>query len=275
MKNSMLPEVLEQEQKVNEAFTKQSLNFDETDYKNPILQWMRSMVREHALSLWKPGERILELNAGTGIDAIYFAEKGFYIHATDNSPGMISVLEKKVKKHNLADKITAQKCSFLELEKVNEGKFDHIFSNFGGLNCTDKLGNVLTSASNLLRPDGTITLVIMPPVCPWEILFLLKGNFKLAFRRFRKGGTPSHLEGINFTTWYYSPYEVKKLLGKNYSIIGIKGIGITVPPPFLENYVKKHPGLFNKLITIENSIAIKAPFHAWADHFIISAKKLA
>lgn len=274
MKNSMSPEVLEQEQKVSKAFSKQSLVFDEADSQNEILQWMRWRVRKHVLNLWKPGDRVLELNAGTGIDAVFFAENGFYVHAIDNAPGMITALDKKIKQKHLERKISSQLCSFLELEKLKGEKFDHIFSNFGGLNCTDKLQNVINSFHTLLKPGGTVTLIIMPPVCPWELLYLFRGNFKLAFRRLKKGGAPSHLEGMNFTTWYYSPSAVKKMFGNNYSLLSITGLGITIPPPFLKDFPCKHHKLFRKLITIENSVATKVPFRSWADHFIISAKKL-
>ncbi len=270
----MPSEILEQEQKVSEAFSKQSFVFDEADSKNQILQWMRWRARKHVINIWMQGNHILELNAGTGIDAVFFAENGYNVYATDNASGMIRVLEKKIHENHLERKITTQLCSFLELEKLEGKKFDHIFSNFGGLNCTDKLQDVINSFHALLRPGGTVTLVIMPPICPWELLYFFKGNFKLAFRRLKNGGAPSHLEGVNFTTWYYSPSAVKKMFGKNYSILSITGLGITVPPPFLENFPLRYPALFRRLITIENSIATKAPFHSWADHFIISAKKL-
>src|ERR1700677_4777787 len=108
----MLDNVLEQEEKVSEAFSKQSFGFDESDNKNLILQWMRSRVREYVLSFWKPGEHILEINSGTGLDAIFFAQKGFNVHATDNAPGMLSTLDKKVKTLHLEDTVTTQRCSF-------------------------------------------------------------------------------------------------------------------------------------------------------------------
>ncbi len=270
----MLPEVLNQEQKVSEAFSKQSPVFDEADAKNEILQWMRAKVRAHALSLWKPREHILELNAGTGLDAIYFAQKGFYVYATDNAPGMLQIIEKKIKELQLEDNITTQQCSFLQLDKLDRKKFNHIFSNFGGVNCTDKLEDVIKSFDKLLKPGGTVTLVIMPPTCLWEILFAFKGNFKLAFRRLQKNGTPSHLEGLNFTAWYYSPTRVAEMFGKEYSILSTTGLGITVPPPFMEDFPVKHPKAFERLKSMENSIAKKAPFNSWGDHFIISAKKL-
>lgn len=265
--------VWEQEEKVNEAFSKQSLGFDAADIKNFTLQWMRSRVREHVFGFWKPGEHILEINAGTGLDAVFFAKKGFHIHATDNAAGMLRVLDGKIKEIHMEGSVTLQRCSFLDLEKVNPRKFDHIFSNFGGLNCTDKLDDVIRSFTELLKPGGTVTLVIMPPVCPWELLYFFKGDFKLAFRRLKKRGAPSHLEGVNFTTWYYTPSDVKRMFGSAYSVFSVMGLGVTVPPPFLERFPEKYPKIFKRLKGIESAISAKAPFYSWADHFIISAKK--
>lgn len=273
MRSLTLAEHIQQSQNVSKAFSKQAPGFDKADAGNEILQWMRSRVYESTLPFWQPGEHVLEINAGTGIDALFFAQKGFFVHATDNAPGMLDALEKKVRENKMEDKITVQRCSFLELENIDEKKFDHIFSNFGGLNCTDKVDKVIQSFFNLLKPCGTVTLVIMPPVCPWEIAYALKGNFKLAFRRFNKSGTASHLEGEHFTTWYYTPKDIARMLGTDYEIVSVTGLGIVVPPPFLENFPKKHPKLFRKLIVLENSIATKAPYHSWADHFIVTAMK--
>lgn len=274
MKNLIAVKLVEQEQNVSTAFSKQSSTFDETDAGNEVLQWMRSRIREDVMKFWHKREHILELNAGTGIDALYFAQKGFYVHATDNAPGMLRILEKKVRENQLQDKISTQHCSFLELENIGDRKFDHIFSNFGGLNCTPKLDKVIASFSPLLKPCGTVTMVLMPPVCPWEMLYVLKGNFKLAFRRFKRNGTISHLEGVRFTTWYYKLDNVIKMLQDNYEILNVRGLGITVPPPFLGSFPRKHPGLFKKLTTIEDSISTKAPYYSWADHFMITAMKI-
>jgi len=274
MKRNMLFNRIIQEQNVSKAFSRQSSTFDETDAGNEVLQWMRSRVYENVLRFWQPGEHVLEINAGTGIDALFFAKRGFFVHAADNSPGMLLELEKKVWENHVEDKITFERCSFLELEHLGEKKFDHIFSNFGGLNCTDDLQSVINSFFALLKPCGTVTLVIMPPVCPWEMLYALKGDFKLAFRRFKKEGAPSHLEGVHFTTWYYSPDDVRKMFGGNYKVVSVMGLGIVVPPPFKENFPKKHPYLFKKLIEIEKSIANKRLFSSWADHFIITATKI-
>ena len=262
-----------QEENVSAAFSAQSGVFDRTDAKNVTIQWMRKKIREHVLTLWEPGDNILELNAGTGLDAIFLAQKGFSIHATDNAQGMLDILNQKVAQQSLGDKISTQLCSFSELTKIERGRFDHIFSNFGGLNCTDKLGDVINSFNGLLKSGGTATLVLMPKVCPWELMLALKGNFKIAFRRLKRGGTPSHLEGKHFMTYYYSPSDVNKMFGEVYSTLSIKGLGISVPPPYLEDFPLKHPRLYLRLLSIEDSIAELRPFRSWSDHFIISVRK--
>ncbi len=234
---------------------------------------MRGTVREHVLGLWKTGDSVVELNAGTGLDAIYFAQKGFKIYATDNAQGMLDVLKQKISQLSIEDKIVTQQCSFLELDKIQQTGFDHIFSNFGGLNCTGGLNEVIGSFDRLLKPGGTVTLVIMPKICPWELILAFKGNFKVAFRRLNRNGAPSHLEGQYFTTYYYSPSSVRKMFGENYSVISINGLGIVVPPPYLEDFPIKHSRIYKKLLSLENTIADIWPFRSWADHFIISVRK--
>jgi ubiquinone/menaquinone biosynthesis C-methylase UbiE len=261
-------------EQVSAAFSKQSAVFDELEKNNPIIRWMRERVWKHVLSFWQPGGNILELNAGTGIDAVFFARQGFHMHATDNAEGMINELKSKVLNLNLQDKISVEKCSFEELQKLDKNGFDHIFSNFGGLNCTDKLDSVINSFLDLLKPGGTATLVIMPPICPWELALALKGNTKVAFRRLKKGGTNSNVEGISFKSFYYRPSEVIKMFGKQYKTVSIESLGSIVPPPYLEKVPARYPTLFRGLTKLEESLGNAWPFNSWADHFIITMQRL-
>src|SRR5262249_8199685 len=151
------------------------------------------------------GGKILELNAGTGEDAIYFARHGHSVHATDISQGMQEKLSEKILSASLTDKVTFELCSFTQLENLeNKGPYDFIFSNFAGLNCTKELGKVLRSFSPLLDPGGIVTLVMLPKFCLWETLLFLKGRFGTAFRRFfATSGRRAHIEGEYFRCWYY------------------------------------------------------------------------
>ncbi len=259
------------------AFSKQSAIFDALEEENEILQWMRNQVHAHCLHYYKEGESILELNCGTGIDAVFFAQHGMKVHATDLSEGMLHELKRKTEAGKLEDKITAQQCSYLELHNVRDPrdvtkKFDHIFSDFGGLNCTDKIEKVILQFKDKLRPGGTVTLVMMPPVCPWEILSAAKGNFKTAFRRWKKKGTDSNVEGIHFMTYYYTPSRIIKMFGNNYSKLELQSLGSFVPPPYMENFPRRHPKLFAALKKTEEKLKHIFPFNRWTDHFILTMK---
>ena len=203
-----MAEYSEQLVKVEEAFSRQSVHYDEYEKDNLILQWMREQVRNHALSYVQTGQHILELNAGTGLDAVFFANNGCHIHTIDISEGMLARLRKKVDLLKLHDRITVQKCSLTELENINHSPFDFIFSNFGGLNCVPDLTLVTKSISRLLKPGGFVTIVIMPKICPWELALIFRGKFKTAFRRLRQQCVLAHIEGVHFMAYYFNPRQV-------------------------------------------------------------------
>ncbi len=264
---------IQQEIIVSEAFSRQAPSFDKIDRENDIIGWMRERIRREVLQYIPAGSGMLELNCGTGIDSVYFAQKGIKVLATDNAEGMLEQLDKKIQQLSLQDVLRTQKCSFNALEQLGERKFDYIFSNFGGLNCTENLGKVLTDIDRLLNKGGYFSLVIMPTVCPWELLTFFKGYFKTAFRRFSKGAN-AHLEGKYFQCYYYNPSYIFNTMGARYQLVSLKGLSITVPPPFIEGFMSKHPSLFKVLERMENSLWDKRPFNHWCDHYIITMRKL-
>lgn len=264
-----------QEVIVSKAFSLQSSSFDAIDDGNELILWIRDRVRNEVLHFIPDGAHMLELNCGTGIDALFFAQKGYHVLATDNAPGMLDTLGKKAARLQLQDNIQYKQCSFNNLEELgDEKKYDYIFSNFGGLNCTDNLAKVLHDIDRLLKPGGYFSLVIMPVICPWEIITVFKGYFKTAFRRFAKNGTMAHLEGEWFKCYYYNPSYIMGQMQEKFKLASLKGLSIVVPPPFIEGFVKKHPKLFSRLEKIENKIWDIAPFNRWCDHYIITMQKL-
>ncbi len=265
------------EQQAAAAFTEQSYIFDELYSKNTIVNYKRQRVREHVLNLLAPGSSILELNAGTGEDAIFFAKQGFHVHATDISTGMQEMLTKKVFAAKLDSLVSHEICSFTSLENLQrKGPYDHIFSNFAGLNCTGELYKVLGSLPSLLKPGGTATLVILPKFCLWETMLLFKGKFKTAFRRFFSSkGARAHIEGQYFSCWYYNPTYVKKHVRKDFDIVGLEGLCTIVPPSYIEHFAEKHPRAYKFLVNKEDKFRSSWPWKNIGDYYIISLKKKA
>ena len=263
------------EQQVARAFTAQSAIFDELYADNGIVKYKRERVRQSLLSCLAPGSRILELNAGTGDDAIFLAGKGHHVHATDISTGMQSRLKEKVALRNMNDLVSQELCSFTQLENLSDkGPYDCIFSNFAGLNCTGELKKVLNSFDKLLKPGGMVVIVALPAFCLWETLFLLKGKFKTATRRFfSSGGRKANIDGASFTCWYYSPRFIVRSLGKKFELKGLEGLCTIVPPSYIEHFPEKYPGLYNRLRGWENKLKNRWPWKSIGDYYIISLKK--
>ena len=264
------------EQLAAEAFSRQAGVFDEQYAGDTIIQYKRKRVRTHVEQyLPRTGAHILELNAGTGEDALYFASKGHYVHATDIAIGMQERLREKVEQANMSHRVTTAVCSFTDLAQLQQrGPYDLVFSNFAGLNCTDRLDAVLQELSPLLKPGGLITLVILPKFCLWETLLVFKGKFKTATRRlFSSNGVLSHVEGAYFKCWYYSPGYIMRRLKKDFELERIEGLCTLVPPSYMEQFAEKHPRVYASLVEKENRWRGKWPWRVIGDYYIITMRK--
>ncbi len=263
------------EKAAEKAFSKQSAIFDDIYSDNIIIQYKRQRVRDHLQQFLKPHSKILELNAGTGEDAVWFGQHEHIVHATDISKGMQEKLIEKINQNKLEELVTNELCSFTELQNLkNKGPYDMIFSNFAGLNCTGELDKVLRSFSPLLKPNGVVTLVILPKFCLWESLLVFKGDFKTASRRFFSNkGVKAHIEGEYFTCWYYNPSYVVRNMRDTYEVLSVEGLCTLVPPSYLENFPTKRPSLFNWLKEKENKWKSKWPWKSIGDYYIISLRK--
>jgi ubiquinone/menaquinone biosynthesis C-methylase UbiE len=265
------------EKETAKAFSKQALIFDAYDAGNTIIHYKRQRVREHVLRYLPPQSSILELNAGTGTDAVFFAGQGHYVHATDIADGMQQKLKEKVQQLGLTNKVTAELCSFTALSTLrHKGPYDLIFSNFAGLNCTRDLQKVLDSFGPLLKPGGQVTLVILPPFSLWETLLLFRGNAKMAFRRLfsRQKGAPAHVEGVHFRCWYHSPALVRRTMKKNaFQLLGLEGLCTIVPPSYMDKFTTRFPNTYRILCAWEDRWKDRWPWRTIGDYYIISFRK--
>lgn len=258
-----------------EAFSAQSGVFDDLYRNNTIVHYKRNRIRAHVNSLLQPGSQLLELNAGTGEDSLYFASRGHHVHATDIAPGMLQQLQHKVQMAGLTEHISTELRSYTALDQLHEqGPFDHVFSNFAGLNCTDQLGHVLQSLSPLVKKGGTVTLVLLPSFCLWESALLFKGMWRTAFRRFAgKKGARSHVEGHYFRCWYYQPSFVKQIMREDFEHLCTEGLCTLVPPSYIEHFAEKYPRVYSMLCRLEESHARRWPWRNIGDYYIISFRK--
>ncbi len=252
------------------AFDQYALAYDEEFTFSPVGRLQRERVwkflSENISS--KTHSEILELNCGTGEDALWFIKNGFKVTATDLSNEMVHVAKEK-----LQNKATVFQSGITDVaSNLSNKKFDLIFSDFGGLNCIDAsaIKEMSTVFSELLNPGGRLIFVIMSRNCKWEQwYFKRKSDLQNAFRRRSLQGVEAIIFETKFSTWYYSPEEAASFFAKHFNLLKHKPIGIAIPPSYLDNYFRKHPFILRMLNLIEKILGRFSSLSDKADHFII------
>lgn len=251
-----------------EAFDSYAETYDAHFTNSSIGKAQRARVYQLLEGHLERVQTILEVNCGTGEDAIVFAEKGKTVLATDISPQMIAVAGAKKKLPNLQYKV----CNAKEINQLN-GSFDLVFSNFGGLNCLTlpELQQFSYAAASQLKPDGLLAIVLMSDNCLWErIYFWMKGK---AYRRKLKNGADTILNEQHFKTYYYSAKALQSIFEKEFTCIQLKPVGLFIPPSYMENKMQKNTGFLKLLIKLEHAFANFSFQANQADHLLMVLQK--
>jgi len=200
---------------MNPAFDKVAASYDQEFTDTPIGRAQRDRVWRYmrkVLSKYKQA-RILELNCGTGEDAVFMAEMGHEVLATDISTEMLAQTQQKATKAKLQDRIRVKQLDLADPKLEGEAPFDVIFSNFGGLNCVsgEELEKVADFCDQHLNNGGVCVFVVMPPKT-----FLEKGY------RWWKGESSIYTERSSYDpikvrvgeeeilTYFHSPSDIKQ-----------------------------------------------------------------
>lgn len=262
---------------MNTAFDDTAHQYDHEFSWSPIGLIQRKMVWNFLEKKLRTelSASILELNCGTGEDAVWLAMKNQRILATDISEEMIKIAQQKA----LEQKVTGQirfKVMDIQDARIHLAgeKFDLIFSNFGGFNCLDEdqFSHWLNGQlPDLLNPGGRFVAVLMSKFCAWESLyFLSKFQFRKAFRRLSKGPVEGKLSAVSsINTWYYAPQWIKTHLPETLTVSDVKAIGLFIPPSYLNHFFATHIKLLSTLQKLENSIKEVKAAALFSDHYLI------
>ncbi|MCB0482151.1 MAG: class I SAM-dependent methyltransferase [Flavobacteriales bacterium] len=219
--------------------------------------------------------RILEINGGTGEDAIWLAQQGHDVTCTDISPEMLAIAEQKAV--HLSDDLGIH-FKKLDVRKIHEfemeDEFDVVFSNFGGLNCIspEDLKLFCSALPWLLAPSGRFIGVFLGKFCFWEYLyFTMKGDRKKAWRRQSKEAVMANVSGVQIPTWYYHADEIRELNPKS-ELMGLKSVGSFIPPSYLQPFFDNKKGLLRALRNLEYATDGINFLSSLADHFLVDLK---
>jgi len=270
------------------AFDAFAAEYDDSFTHSQLGEWLRPRVWHHLSHTFQPGDHILELACGTGEDALWLAQQGIHVTATDGSAEMVRVAAAKATHAGLSDKVQVYQLSLQELAAggwplaVSEEKpaasrqrlaaFSGILSNFGGLNTIEDLRPLAQALAPLVKPGGKAVLVPMGPVCPWEVAWYgLHGDVKRAMRRFR-GRAEAQIGQAVIPIWYPSARQVRRAFSPWFRHIQTESLGFFLPPSYLEHLVRRWPRLFRTLNRLDQTTA--RLWRGWGDHVIIILQRI-
>ncbi len=257
------------------AFDTIAEDYDQIFTNTLIGRAQRNAVWKILTETFSRNDNILELNCGTGEDALFLAGRGISVFACDASSQMIARAEERLR--HISPQIPVIFCK-LPTESIGElypeTQFDGAFSNFSGLNCVADLGAVSSSLASLVKQGGRLVLCFSTRYCLIEILyFLFRGQWRKALRRC-KGRAEVTIDGMQFTVYYPAISKIRQTFARDFRLVSCIGIGVTVPPSYLEQWVQRHPLIFRLLRRLESSWAKLPILRSTGDHVLLCFEKV-
>jgi SAM-dependent methyltransferase len=127
----------------------------------------RSAFRDLVLSIAPPRAKLFDFGAGPGIDARFFAERGFTLDAYDVDPRMRAFFSEHCRDLIGSGRITLHGSpyrEFLTRTAADNGcRADLVISNFAPLNLVDDLHELFGRFNTLTGPKGRILASVLSP----------------------------------------------------------------------------------------------------------------
>ena len=273
-------------------FDEMAADYDRSFTASAIGSLMRQAVWRRLDACFRPGDRVLELNCGTGTDAIHLARRGVRVLATDIAPAMLELTRAKVSRAGLEELVEIELMAIEDLTRrhgdtennqsdsysLSPGlpvsvsrPFDGALSNFGGLNCVADLQGAAAGLAACLRPGAVALLCVMGPLVPWEwAWYIWRRQPAKAFRRLRRGGVAWR----GLTIRYPSIRSVRRAFAPSFRLRRASALGALLPPSYVEGWAVRRPRLLARLNRWERRLETLPPLPWLADHYLLELERL-
>jgi SAM-dependent methyltransferase len=257
------------------VFDQMAEEYDDVFTESMIGRAQRGAVWNVLRETFRAGDHILELNCGTGEDALFLARNDISVTACDASEQMVRVAHRRMQKESPN---AAIQFKLLPTERLGElestSKFDGAFSNFSGLNCVVDLKQTAEDLATLLPADTHLLLCLSTRFCVWEMIwYSLQGKFHKAFRRC-SGHAAARVGAFSVDVYYPSVRNLKAMFSPAFVLRSCVGVGVSVPPSYVESWIQKRPKLLNRLCAIDRIISTLPGFRVLGDHMLLHFERV-
>jgi SAM-dependent methyltransferase len=240
------------------------------DYDRQIRgdEWMRRRLWDHYMRAFQPGQHVLDVGCGTGIDAVFLARQGVHVTGIDLSPEMIVQSRARVARQGLTASVDAFVMDIAHLSALPRSAFDGIISAFAGLNTLPDLAPFAADAARVLRPGGRLILHLLNRFSLWEWLGLLARRQWGAARRLSQQTERTFVVGGQLIRHYvFSPSEAyRRFFAPHFRLCQCCSLGVLRPP----HTVQRIPSpVVETLGKLEQRLSSHRPFVNWGRFFVL------
>ena len=258
------------------AFNRIASTYDVSFTNSLIGRAQRNAVWQVLGRIFSAPDNILELNCGTGEDALHLGSEGISVFACDASLEMIACADQRLTRRLPRPPVVFCHLPTERIDTLNpDQRFDGIFSNFSGLNCVRDLRAVSVALSGLVKDGAPLLLCFSTRVCLLEIAYYLAcGQPAKALRRL-KGHSQASLDAAPLTVYYPSLGQIRRAFAPHFRLLESTGIGVAIPPSYLEMWASRHPRFFKFLCRCERYLARVPVLRNIGDHILLHFEKVA
>jgi hypothetical protein len=227
----------------------------------------RGTVWDVLAETFRPGDTILVVNCSTREEEIFLAMMGVSDIACVAAEEIVHTGRKQMQSDAAIqlDLPPAEHSTMIRPGAL----FDGVLSNLSGPYGVADLNRIARDLAPMVITGAPVILCLSTRFCLSETLwFLLRGKFRKALRR--SFGIATLKEG-NCTTKIRYPglREVRKLFSPSFTMRSCTGIGIAVPPSYLEPVFRKYPGVLRLLRRIDKHISRLPLLRTIGDHMLV------
>ena len=222
---------------------------------------LRDRVHQVLNTVTAPGDDVVDIGCGTGVDAAWLAPQVRSVQAFDASANMVDLARARCEQFENVT-VAQRDASALRLAEP----VDVVVANFGVVNCVGELADFGARLYQSLVPGGYAVLVTMTRYCPTELAIgAATANRGLLGRR-RPNRSHGGYDGLQVR--YASSSDLANAFGDRFVLTRSESLGLVLPPFEQRSWVEDRPGLRRILAAADKSLGRLGAKARVGDHHI-------
>jgi 2-polyprenyl-3-methyl-5-hydroxy-6-metoxy-1,4-benzoquinol methylase len=211
----------------------------------------RWIVMSYLLEHLRDNSSVIDVNCGTGIDAVILASRGHSVNGIDISSTMIEYARQNISEADVADLAKVEVGDYRTIGP-SPRTYGAVLSNFGGVNFCKDLSEFFRSVAGTLQPGGLLVVNSVGHFSLSEFLiFLTRGKVGKALRR--TFGGKARIGGREVEIYYHTKGALTER-GKDFgfTLEDVFGLCVFTPPLWADDFYANHTKLAKFLEHIDD-----------------------